>query len=533
MRRRGRFSEISSLARTVDSEIRRGAERPKDPPRILVVQIKTGAVLGGYSAVLAQALRLRGAEVGLLVCGGGQPICEVGWARSTYPFPCNRCSYFTETWARAQGLALFRLSDGMPWGRDATRAPRELPAEQHSGLDHHDATRVSVPRFFLAAQHEGFPLSQEVATDFALSAYGVEQGVEPVLDSFSPDIVVVYNGLTTSELVIKHAAERRGARVITYSSGFLAGSLMFSGDEPAERMDSEESWRQVQNMPLTPEQASLIRAYLAGRSAGRGMHERYDGAPRDAGLLEALDVAGHDRIVSLFTNIPWDTGCLDRNVGFTSMRDWVIESIEAVRRHPRTALIVRIHPEELRWGSAESLKDAIDDAFGERLPRNVRVVLPDESINSYALMDSSDLVLTYTSTVGLEAAARGRVVGVCGAAHYRAKGFTIDVQHGEELDALLAGDGPLPEDRSELAWRYAFMFFFRMCIPFPTVREQHPEIDALAAIAGDAADVAPGADPYLDFVCEQIVSGGSFLLPEDLVGSAVEGPQPTSAAAPV
>ena len=66
MRRAGRFHEMRELSSAVDRAIEAQGDRP-GAPRILVVQLKIGAVLSGYSAVFAQALRLRGAEVGLLV----------------------------------------------------------------------------------------------------------------------------------------------------------------------------------------------------------------------------------------------------------------------------------------------------------------------------------------------------------------------------------------------------------------------------------------------------------------------------------
>jgi hypothetical protein len=528
MRRRGLLTEMAKLSRGVDAAL--AASPPESrAPRVLVVQLKIGSVLAGYSAVFAQALRLRGADVGVLTCGGGQPACEVGWPRRNYPFPCNRCSYFTDTWARAQGVEFFRLGDHMPWGRNASRAPLEVPGGAAGGVDYDDAAKVSVPRFFLAAQHEELPLSAEVSRDFRLAAHGVEQAVAPVLERFDPDVVVVYNGLTTSEYVVKRVAELRGCRVVTYSGGFLARTLMFSDTaEPAERMDSEDWWSEVAERPLTDEQAAMIRAYLDGRAAGRDTYERYYDAPRDEGLLEALGVAGHDRVATLFTNITWDTGCLDREIGFDSMRAWVLASIEAARRHPQTALIVRVHPEEIRWGSREMVGDAIRDAFPE-LPPNVRVIGPDESINSYALIDSSDVVLTYTTTVGVEAAVRGRAVAVCGEAHYRGKGFTIDVDGPEDLHEVLAHGGEMSEAQVELALRYAFMFFLRMCVPFPSVRDAADAVDALEGIPSTPAEIAPGADPYVDFVCDRILSGGDFLLPEGLVATATEPtPQPTT-----
>jgi len=510
---------MAALSHAVDGVLApaNGSSARAGSPRVLVVQLKFGSVLGGYSAVFAQALRLRGAEVGVLVCGGGQPACEVGWNRSTYPHPCNRCSWFTDTWARAQGVELFRLGDHMPWGRNASRAPLELPlpGPYDGRVDYEDATKVSVPRFFLAASHEELPHSREISRDFTVAAHGIEHALEPILERFAPDIVVVYNGLTTSEYVVKRMAELHGARVVTYSSGFLPGSLMFSGAEPAERMDSADWWPTIGAQPLTPAQSRMIADYMQARSRGHDTYGRYFHTTRGEDLLDALGVSGYERVATFFTNITWDTGCLDRDIGFSSMRAWAIESIEAARGHPDTAVIVRIHPEEIRWGSQEMLGSAIAEAFPQ-LPPNVRVVGPEQNINSYALMDSSDVVVTYTTTAGLEAAVRGRPVAVCGEAHYRAKGFTIDVDGIDELHEVLGGRYEPPADQVELALRYAYMFFFRMCVPFPAVREAQDGTDAVTAMS-TAAAIAPGADPYLDLVCDRILDGGEFLVPEQLV----------------
>ena len=102
-------------------------------------------------------------------------------------------------------------------------------------------------------------------------------------------------------------------------------------------------------------------------------------------------------------------------------------------------------------------------------PDNVRVVGPDDPISSYALLDVSDVVLTYASTIGLEAAVRGLPVAVAALTHYRECGFTIDVTSHEELERALDAPRALNDDQVELARRYAFTFFFRCMIPFPSV----------------------------------------------------------------
>jgi hypothetical protein len=76
-----------------------------------------------------------------------------------------------------------------------------------------------------------------------------------------------------------------------------------------------------------------------------------------------------------------------------------------------------------------------------------------------------------------------------------------------------------------LALRYAFLFFHRLCIPFPAVEAKTSglsagDIDALERIPTRATELAPGADPYVDFVCDRILDGGDFVLPEALVAPA-------------
>jgi hypothetical protein len=56
-------------------------------------------------------------------------------------------------------------------------------------------------------------------------------------------------------------------------------------DEPAERMDSGNGWRQQAERPLTAKQEALIRDYLEGRSAGGQTCERYYRSPRTESLL--------------------------------------------------------------------------------------------------------------------------------------------------------------------------------------------------------------------------------------------------------
>jgi hypothetical protein len=461
-------------------------------------------------SVFAQGLRVRGAEVAMLTCGGGQPLCELGWARHAWPRPCDRCGWFTDRVALAARLPQYRIADGLPWGEDAPDAPLEPPPSL-TVPDPYQASEISLPWMLKSTQVEAAPRGTEMKRDFAVAASGVATSAGRVLDDFCPDTVVLLNGLFATERVFREVALSRGIRVVSYEIAPRENSLVFSAGAPAPLKDTDSAWRESRDRPLTDRQRTAIDGMLAARSKGRAAHERYYDHPvSDADRIrKELDLPSGARLITMFSNLAWDSAVIGRDVAYESMQHWIADAVSAVGELEDFVLIVRVHPAEERWGTMQP----VDAALGE-LPPNVRVVAPSQPISSYALLELSDLALTYTTTVGLEAAVRGVPVAVAAKTHYRGRGFTHDLESPDSLRSLLsAREWSISEEQVELARRYAFMFFFRCMIPFPAVPM---EPGRPGGAPDDVGDVRPGADPYLDFICERILSGEDFILPDEL-----------------
>lgn len=509
LRRHGFLGELGRLAqRTV------APSRVSEPaPRVLVCALRGWTSHTAWESVFAQALRLRGAEVAMLTCGGGQPICELGWGRRAAPRPCDRCGWFTDQLLEATGLPSYRLADGLPWGANPADAP---PAPAAGGaVDPAWAAAISAPWFVKTPTVERAPGGPAVLRDFAVAASGVEAAVDRVLDDFTPDVVLMISGLFTAERVIRERATARGARVTTYEVAPRAGTLVLSHDTPAPMYDMTAAWAAVCDRPLTAPQQERIERLMGDRARGVGAHERYfDAAQGQAQALRGRFGAGAGRrLVSLFTNITWDSAALDRDVGFASMVEWITAAARAMRDVPDTELVIRMHPGEARWGTSDDIQAIVTERLGGMMPR-VHFVAATEPLDSYALMDASDLVLTYASTVGMEAATRGIPVAVAGDTHYRGKGFTHDVEGPEDLARVLASTRePLGAAELELAWRYAFTFFFRVMIPMPAVTSI---ATGPTRVADDPAEIAPGADRHVDFLCDAILTGAPVLLGDEL-----------------
>jgi hypothetical protein len=359
-------------------------------------------------------------------------------------------------------------------------------------------------------------VGREAIHDFRISAAGVEAAANKILDLSRPDILVLLNGLFAAERILTTAARDRGVHVITYENSPRRGTLVFGRASAAPDMDMDALWESAREVELTDEESAALDSMVEGRVDGGEAHERYFDAMTDdeAVIRRSLQIAPDVPILSLFTNLAWDTAVLRKDLGFTSMFDWIGSAIESMESRPDAVLVVRIHPAEVRWGTNQPVGEEIASRFAV-LPENVRVVGPEEPLSSYTLMSMSERVLCYTSTVGLEAAVRGTRVAVAGATHYRGRGFTDDVRDARHLRELISvnTDGRLTPAEFGLARRYAFAFFFQRLIPLRMIEFDGARI---ARLPVSAADLAPGADPCLDEVCARVLDGREVVLPREL-----------------
>lgn len=517
-----RATALESLAR-LSADVRASVDASPanggSGPRVLVASLRGWSSHNVYETVIAHALRLRGADVALLTCGGGMPACELGWARHAHPQPCDRCAWLTDRVLEATGLEHFRLRELLPWGASACAAPADPP--EADSADARELSAVSAMWLLKATQLDGMPEAAGVTKDFAVAADGVRHAAEAVLDRFEPDIVFLLNGLFGAERTIRTVALARGLRAPTYEIAPRGGALVLSQDAPAPDYDFDRLWASVRDRPLSRGQRDDVMHLLERRAHGEGAHESYYERPeQDPGQLRRhLDVSDGRHVVSLFTNVTWDSATIGHDIGFGSMFDWIEHAIRAAGEREDIVLVVRIHPAEARWGTREEVREVILSRIGE-IPANVRFVTPGEALSSYALIDISDLILTYTTTVGLEAATRGKSVAVAGSTHYRDRGFTTDIQGPDHLAQALTLHGPAagPETQ-ELALRYAHMFFFRGMIPFPLVEADDGHVRRLPH---SSAELKPGADRHLDWICARILDGEPFGLPDELAGVTLD-----------
>lgn len=500
-------------ARRLAGQFREGATGDQGAgPRVMILTPRDWAAHVQWEGVIAQGLRLRGADVRFVTCGGGLPICDRVNTHEGPPPPCTSCRRYVHDSLDAHGFPRTALRS--EWTEEVEDWPEldemsvpELFDVVDNGVALGRLVDIPSKWFLMAASVEDDPLWGITTRRFLRSGRRISRAMGTLLDEIEPDVALLLNGLFLFEAITWELCRQRQIDVVTYERGFIKDTLLFRRGAPACLGDVSDLWQRWADVPLTADQEATLDAYLDDRRRGRRTIDRY----WDDARFDVPERPANGRLVVLFSNLTWDSAVIGQGLAFTNLQEWLAAIVELFRARPQHELVIRVHPAEVKLSgkqTREPVEPFLADVFPE-LPQNVTVMSADDPTSSYPLMEMADIGLVFTSTTGLEMAMYGKPVVVAGRTHYRGKGFTVDVSSPSEvearLDALL--EVPTPAD-VELARRYAYLFFFRAPVPFPAVEEHVPGLVRIRA--SELASLAPGGDPGIDRICDGILSGGDF-----------------------
>lgn len=493
----------------------RRLQPPRSSPdgvRVTVLTPRDWAAHVQWEALLARALAARGARVRVVTCGGGLELCDRVNTYEGPPLPCHRCSTYCTKAIGAHGFEFDRLIDlagPEPWPEIDGLGMDRLPAvSDERGLPL--GALVSIPlRWFLCRSNlESEPIAPLTYRRLLRSARQIASAFDRHCERHDPDVVLLLNGSLLFESIAAAVARRRGARVVSYERGFVHGTLVFAHGPDANRYEVGDAWHAARRRALTAEEEVRLDEYLDDRRHGR--RALFDYWP---GSQHEFERRGTSSVVTIFTNVTWDTATLGLESSHPTMNAWLVDCIEHLGDRANVEVVVRVHPGEARipgWRTRESAEDVVRGSF-PTLPANVRLIGPEDPTSSYDLMRQTNVGLVFSSTVGLEMALAGIPVVTAARTHYTGKGFTTDAHSPAELRAAI--DQHLADDQPsvdvEAARRYANLLFFDAAYSLPGVVEPIPGLARLDPSVAPLLE--PGAHRDVDRVCDAILTGVPFI----------------------
>jgi len=300
--------------------------------------------------------------------------------------------------------------------------------------------------------------------------------------------------------------------VVVHGPPYRKGTVWLSHDDTNHRLLINERNDRWKKFEMTPERTSVADEYLASKHlVGRDYISYHVDSIQDPAQIRAEVGLDERPIVTLFTNIFWDSQLYYRFKVFPDMLVWLFETIRFYEKRTDLQLVVRLHPAEMRsvWPTNQPIYPEIQKEF-PALPANVKIVKPESKVSSYALGAMSRVALIYGARVGVELVMLGTPVIVAGEAFMRGKGFSYDPTTVEAYFSLLAQGADLPaptEEQRAQARKWYYHYFFRLMMPYPFYEGER---GANGHVRGrltfeSLRDLLPGKSAVLDRICEGIV----------------------------
>jgi hypothetical protein len=335
----------------------------------------------------------------------------------------------------------------------------------------------------LVAEYDTMYTDQVEEVDLASALFGLRltrdlsaaESALAYLKQHRPDVALIPNGTILELGAVYRVAKHLNIPVATYEFNDQRQQIWIAHNDEIMRQNTDQLWADLGSTPLTETQDERIHKFESARIGARleGKAARlWQDIPAQGGDSIRSKLGLDNRpVVLLATNVLGDSLTLGRNVFSKSMAEWITRTVQYFAGYRDTQLVIRVHPGE-RLTHGPSMVDVVKVAVPV-LPENIHIIGPLEKVNTYDLMEFTRLGLVFTTTTGLEMSLNGIPVIACGNTHYRNRGFTLDPKsydkYFELLNSVLSDveKYQLTDEQIELAWRYAYYFFFDYSRPFP------------------------------------------------------------------
>ncbi|MCH2200468.1 MAG: hypothetical protein MK102_00750 [Fuerstiella sp.] len=362
----------------------------------------------------AKELQDSGHHVVLTYCNARRGTCAVNFAGS--PAACAICQSRVRRTAEANGLTAVPL-DSRGQGEELTLSEKQDMAE---------GVHSAVISTFRQLPNDGAEnaVIRMIKRRYFQTACGLLRSMKKLLDQESPDRLEVFNGRHACSKFCITASTGRGMPFNTMEVTGKAKPILFEGHTAHDRFRIQDRMREL---PVNMETA---RRYFQSRrqpSANR-FTKKYSATfvPPNADTFK--------KKISVFLSSQDEFEALGREWR-SPFRNYADVIQEACLKNPDYLFCIRFHPNQ-----ADMISDVITpfDDVGQ-LP-NVIIYEPTDSANSYTLMEWSDIVVTFGSTVTIEACWMGKPTIMLGPSFYDQLDVSLNPSTMDEFLMALRDD---------------------------------------------------------------------------------------------
>lgn len=489
---------------------------------------------------LAESLRIRGAEIVPIGCGGLQTEqCSVyggAWGNDTndikqriknHKCNCNKCMYYDrKTW---EDWGKYKLQNAIDF---ITDEEREYAEQYINTLDiqkiktwkweGYEIGKWALRTFYnihlISHKNNWSSEEEEEIKNLAYNILLMCIASIRIVEQNNPDIIYSNDSFYYPYCILQEIARKKG--IPFYNAyGFRKNTYSYAVNCPTVTMPLDSAWKSFSKYHFKDAEQQFIDNYVKNRYKGTDMMINtavpYNNS-ENKGIYGKIDK--RKKTALLATNVTWDAAALDKGVVYDNIVDWVLHTVSCFENISDWQLIVKSHPAEINKlipEANERIYKIILDYYNGKLPHNIILIDGDSSLSVYDLFGFIDLGIVYTTTVGLEMCCNGIPVITVANAPYRNKGFTFDANNETEylqIIAQLVEDLPSTAERKnieEQAKKYFFLYYFIYMIHNPFFLFTYEEGAEL--IIKNPEDIKLGKNEMWDYICDSILNKKEIL----------------------
>lgn len=300
-------------------------------------------------------------------------------------------------------------------------------------------------------------------------AIAISDVIGKKLVKIQPDSVIMSHGIYSTWGPMFQVLDANNIPILVHARGKKKHSQVFNWNKTGDSWDVSEEWEIVKDKSLNERELKAVNEYLESRISHKDDVFVYNFGKETSNkeTIQFLGLNEDKPIYTLFTNVLWDAASAQREIAFNNPVEWVIETIAWFNEHPEKQLIVKIHPAEVVIGTNMPFHEVILTKVKPNA--NVRIIKPEEKVNSWSIYAISQLGIVHTTTAGMEMPLVNKPCVVVSKTHYRDKGFTININSKAEYFELLQNFDSSTidyENNKKEALKYAYLLFIRYQVPF-------------------------------------------------------------------
>jgi hypothetical protein len=278
-----------------------------------------------------------------------------------------------------------------------------------------------------------FLYQYKIETKLALvSSALVYERSKALIHQEKPDAVITFNGRFATSKPVVAFAESLGIPVLRHERGSTYDRYeIFSDAIHNYKYIRERIKKHWEDTPREKRVAAGHNFYIRRRGGdGIGWHSFTKGQrsgyfpSRQSGKKRIVYFSSSDdeyaAVTDSFEIGPWD-----------DQLSAVRELVDICSQRLDIELVIRVHPHLIKKSPQERMR------WSQFHAENICLIPPKEAVDSYALLDSADVVVSYGSTMGMEAAYWGKPSILLGPCSYAETPPVITIKSRIELNQIL------------------------------------------------------------------------------------------------